>query len=101
MIRQKRLPRWRAGIRSSDTVLVHRGLRYFDTKLREFANNARGAPQRICAGHPLDELADLLGNRSSAGLSSSADMRPIIAKPFALPGDHCRRLNEDQSLPPS
>jgi hypothetical protein len=58
------------------------------------------APQRIGAGDLTDELAYLLADQRSAGLPSSAHARPVIAKAFALPSDHGRGLNEDQSLSP-
>src|SRR5438128_9099820 len=71
-----------------------------DAQLPQLANNARRAPKRIRARDLPDELTDLVVNRRSAGLASSTHARPVITKAFALPSDHGRGLNDDQSLPP-
>src|SRR5438128_2870263 len=71
-----------------------------DAQLPQLANNARRAPKRIGARDLPDELTDLVVDRRSTGLASSTHARPVITKAFALPSDHGRGLNEDQSLPP-
>ena len=58
--------------------------------------DARGAPQRIVATHSADQFANLLWHRRPAGATVLHFPGPEEAEAFPVPGDHRRRLNDDE-----
>jgi hypothetical protein len=75
MMREKSLPRRRRRLGWPYPVLLHRRLGHLNAHLPQFPHNPWRAPRGIRLPHGLDELADLLGNRWTAGPALLAQLR--------------------------
>jgi hypothetical protein len=101
MVLQKGLPRGEWRFSRAYPMRFHSGLRHVNAQLAQLADDSRCTPGRIGLPHCADELADLLGNRRTAGRAWLAQPLPVVAKAPALPGDHGARLDECQGIAPA
>ena len=62
--------------------------------------DARGAPQRIGAGHVGEESGDLRIERGPTSAVASRALRPPPTQPGAMPSDDGLGLDDDQCRPP-
>ena len=63
--------------------------------------NTRCAPGRVLRNHPIDQIANFLGNASSADrLAGPGNCPPIKRKPIPVPSHDGFRAHHDQSLFP-
>lgn len=100
VILQKGLPCWRRRPLRSDAILLHRRLGHLDAQLAQLADDPWCTPGRIALPHGADEIADVFGNRWTAGRAWLAQLSPVVAKALALPGDDGTGLNERQGVLP-
>ena len=72
MVLQKRLPRRRRRIRSTNTILAHRRFGDVVSEQFQFGLNAQRAPTRILATQAANQLADFMRNSGPPILAQSA-----------------------------
>ena len=81
-------------------ILLDGGFRHGSPQLPQLAQDARGPPPRIGLRDLPDQRPDFLADYRPARFPP-AETGPVLAKTCALPGEHGRRLHEDQDLPPA
>jgi hypothetical protein len=93
------------GLRGAGAALPHEpgdgALGNRDAKLQELSVDARGAPERICGGHPADQSGDLgVEGRAPSGLTAR-EPGPILAEAAAPPAEDGVGRDDDQRLSPA
>src|SRR6266850_463801 len=73
---------------------------FLNVQLAQLADDPWCTPGRIALPHGADEIADVFGNRWTAGRAWLAQLSPVVAKALALPGDDGTGLNERQGVLP-
>ena len=84
----------------ADAIFLDRGFRHRNPQLPQFPQDPWGPPPGIGCGDVPDKLPDVLGDRRPAR-APPAEAGPVVPKAGALPGEHGRRLHEDQDFPPA
>src|SRR3979411_2499377 len=74
-------------------VLAHAGLTDVDAEFEQFAVDAGRAPKRILAAHFADQFSHVVGNRRSAGLTTTNFPGPEQPAALAVPGNDGLRLD--------
>ena len=84
-----------------DSVLVHCRLGDDVAKERELRLDAWRSPERVLAGHALDQPLDLDFDLGSADLAGSRLPSPEQLEDLPMPTNHGVRLHDQQSGTPS
>jgi len=89
-----------ANIWAADHVLADAGLANLDAELKEFAVDARHAPERVLPAHLADQCPGFLGDRRSPGLSAPDLPSPEQPEALAMLGSDGLRLHDHQGKTP-
>jgi hypothetical protein len=85
----------------SDPIRLHRRFRDVNTQLAQLAYDAWRAPDRISLPHRADKIANLFGNRRTAGRATLAQSPPVLPEPSLLPSHDGAGLDKGEHGLPS
>jgi hypothetical protein len=96
MILKEGAPSLRGRLTDAQHVFTDARLADVDSELEQFSVNAGCTPSRIFSTHPADQIPDVGSNRRTARLAVPNFPSPEETKAFAMPGQDCFRLHNDE-----
>ena len=101
MIFEERLPRRRRWLFGPYPVFIYRGFANIDTQFPQLPDKPGRTPAGIGYRYLAGQRPDFSGYRWPTWPGLLTQLGPIIAKAFALPGDHGPGLNKHQCALPT
>src|SRR5436305_15232718 len=100
MICQEGLPGLRGRSSPTHHIFANAGLSDVDSELQKLAVNTRSAPYRVFTAHDPDQLSHRSRHLWPAWLAMPYLPGPEQSKALAMPGNHSRCFNDENTAPP-